>query len=184
MRLAPFGRGESNLSGAPIVEAKAPTATPTTGGGERTGRARRAGRRMGRAQVYAELNDFIDLGAFSVTGANFRGGRLAWCGADEGCEIWDGGARNAEVGAEIVEEGDFEFLAGFGEAEHCVARLATFSLTVPPEILRLVTKARMSFSEALVLSGMSVRSSTRKSSSLRPSRRFNRRSRGRSRFGA
>ena len=30
-----------------------------------------------------------------------------------------------------------------------------FSLTVPPEILRLVTKARMSFSEALVLSGIS-----------------------------
>ncbi len=61
-----------------------------------------------------------------VTEANFRAGALAWCGADEGCEIRDGGARNAEAGAEIVEEGDFEFLGGFGEAEHCVARLATF----------------------------------------------------------
>src|SRR5271166_5297255 len=46
------------------------------------------------------------------------------------------------------------------------------SLTVPPEILRLVTKARMAFSEALVLSGMSGRLSTRKSSCLRPSRRI------------
>ena len=32
------------------------------------------------------------------------------------------------------------------------------SLTVPPEIFRLVTKARMSFSEALVLRGISGRS--------------------------
>src|ERR1700734_3990124 len=43
-----------------------------------------------------------------------------------------------------------------------------FSMTVPPEILRLVTKARISFSEALVLRGISGRSSTRRSSSLRP----------------
>src|SRR5271170_5616220 len=43
-----------------------------------------------------------------------------------------------------------------------------FSLTVPPEILRLVTKARMSFSEAVVLSGISGLSSTRRSSSFAP----------------
>src|SRR6266478_4760746 len=35
------------------------------------------------------------------------------------------------------------------------------SLMVPPEIFRLVTKARMSFSEALVLRGISGRSRTR-----------------------
>lgn len=46
-----------------------------------------------------------------------------------------------------------------------------FSLTVRLEILRLMTTARMSFSEALVLSGMSGRSRTRKSSGLRLSRR-------------
>src|SRR5215510_1918405 len=34
-------------------------------------------------------------------------------------------------------------------------------LTVPPEIFLLVTKARISFSEALVLSGISGRSRTR-----------------------
>ena len=38
-----------------------------------------------------------------------------------------------------------------------------FSLTVPPEIFRFVTKARMSFSEALVWSGISGRSRTRSS---------------------
>ena len=43
-----------------------------------------------------------------------------------------------------------------------------FSLTVPPEILRLVTKGRISFSEALVLRGISGRSSTRRSSSFAP----------------
>jgi len=37
------------------------------------------------------------------------------------------------------------------------------SLTVPPEIFLLVTKARMSFSDALVLSGISGRSRTRRS---------------------
>ena len=63
---------------------------------------------------------------------------------------WGGG--NAEAGAEVVEERDDEFRTGLGGAEHDVARLPSFSLTVPPEILRLVTKARMSFSEALVLS--------------------------------
>src|SRR6516225_6745871 len=35
------------------------------------------------------------------------------------------------------------------------------SLTVPPEIFRFVTKVRMSFSEALVLRGISGRSRTR-----------------------
>jgi len=41
-----------------------------------------------------------------------------------------------------------------------------FSLTVPPEIFLFVTKARMSFSEALVLIGISGRSRTRRSPSL------------------
>jgi hypothetical protein len=40
------------------------------------------------------------------------------------------------------------------------------SLTVPPEIFLLVTKARMSFSEALALIGISGRSRTRRSPSL------------------
>ena len=40
------------------------------------------------------------------------------------------------------------------------------SLTVPPEIFLFVTKARMSFSEELVLIGISGRSRTRRSPSL------------------
>ena len=41
--------------------------------------------------------------------------------------MWDGGSWNGEPVAEIVEEGDFEFDAGPGEAEHDVASLsATF----------------------------------------------------------
>jgi hypothetical protein len=40
------------------------------------------------------------------------------------------------------------------------------SLTVPPEIVRLVAKARMSLSEELVLSGMSGRPNTRMSGPL------------------
>ncbi len=40
------------------------------------------------------------------------------------------------------------------------------SLTVPPEIFRLVTKVRMSFSEPLVLRGISGRSRTRSKASL------------------
>ena len=72
----------------------------------------------------------------------------------------------AEAGAEVVEERDFEFGAGLGEAEHEVAGKAPLSLTVPPETFRLVTTARTSFSEALVLRGISGRSSTRRSSCL------------------
>jgi len=52
--------------------------------------------------------------------------------------------------------------------------LRPFSLTVPPEIFRLVTTARMSFSEALVLRGISGRSRTRRSSSLFARRRLRR----------
>ena len=48
---------------------------------------------------------------------------------------------------------------------------------VPPEIFRLVTQARMSFSEPLVLSGTSGRSRTTSSSALLACRRANRRSR-------
>src|SRR5271166_3433053 len=61
-----------------------------------------------------------------VIGANSRAGRSSWGGADEGCELGDCGAGNAEAGAEIVEEGNFQFLAGLGEAEHHVAGLAAF----------------------------------------------------------
>src|SRR5271166_2472276 len=46
------------------------------------------------------------------------------------------------------------------------------SLTVPPETFRLVATARMSFSDALVLRGISGRSSTRRSSSLLASSRL------------
>ncbi len=67
----------------------------------------------------------------------------------------DFGAGDAETGAEVIEEGDFKFLAGLGEASMTSRACRPFSLTVPPEILRLVTKARISFSEALVLSGIS-----------------------------
>jgi len=55
----------------------------------------------------------------------FPGEGSAWGGANEGCEVGDCGAGDAEAGAEIVEERDFEFLAGLGEAEHDVAGLAT-----------------------------------------------------------
>src|SRR5208283_3504362 len=61
-----------------------------------------------------------------VIGANSRARCSAWGGADEGCELGDCGAGNAEAGAEIVEEGNFQFLAGLGEAEHHVAGLSAF----------------------------------------------------------
>ena len=77
-----------------------------------------------------------------------------------------------EARAEGVEERDFELGAGLGEAEHDVAGRASLSLTVPPETFRLVTMTRMSLSEALVLRGISVRSSTRRSSFLLAFRRL------------
>src|SRR5271157_2170218 len=61
-----------------------------------------------------------------VTGANSRARRSTWGGADEGCELGDCGAGNAEAGAEIVEERNFQFHAGLGESEHHVARLSAF----------------------------------------------------------
>src|SRR5271156_5944592 len=60
----------------------------------------------------------------SVTGADSWAKGSGWGGADEGFETGDGGAWNAQAGGEIVEEGDFEFHAGLGEAEHGVAGLA------------------------------------------------------------
>ena len=54
----------------------------------------------------------------------FPGGGSTWDGANEVGEVWDCGAWNAEAGAEIVEEGDFEFHAGLAEAEHDVTGLA------------------------------------------------------------
>src|SRR5271165_5809927 len=53
----------------------------------------------------------------------FPGGWSAWGGVDEGCEVGDVGAGDAETVAEVVEEGDFEFHAGLGEAEHDAASL-------------------------------------------------------------
>src|SRR5260370_2004489 len=78
--------------------------------------------RKGRRKV-SEVNS---LSAVCVTGADFRAKPSTWSGADEGGEFWDVGAGKAEAGAEVVEEGDFEFHAGLGEAEHGVAGLAAF----------------------------------------------------------
>jgi hypothetical protein len=116
------------------------------------------------------LRRFLVIG--QIPGLGF----LAWCGADEGFEVWDVGALDAETVSEVVEEGDFEFHAGLGEAEHDVSGLAALFADGSAGDLALGDKARMSFSEALMLSGISGLSSTRRSSSLRPSRRFNRRS--------
>jgi hypothetical protein len=55
----------------------------------------------------------------------------------------------AQAGAEIVEDGDFECPAGLGAAEPEVAGLAALFADGSAGDFALVTKARMSFSEAL-----------------------------------
>ena len=87
-----------------------------------------------------------------------------------------GGVGHAEAVAEIGEERQAELGAGLHQAEQHVAGDAAGLALVPPEILRLVTWARMSFSEPLVCSGISGRSSTRRSSALRSRSRARRRS--------
>jgi len=77
-----------------------------------------------------------------------------------GADFW---SWDAEAGADEFVERQFQLHAGFGKPQHDVARVAPLSLTVPPEIFLFVTKARMSFSEELVLIGISGRSRTRRS---------------------
>ena len=90
------------------------------------------------------------------------------CGGwpDEVCEGRDFGAWNAEAVANEVVERQFQFHAGFGQSQHDVASVAAFFTDGSAGAFFFVTKVRMSFSEALVLSGISGRSSTRRSSSL------------------
>ena len=66
------------------------------------------------------------------------------------------GAWDAEAIFEEAVIGDTEFTAGLEQAEHGVASGFPVSVTVPPEILGLVTTVRMSFSDPLVWSGISV----------------------------
>jgi hypothetical protein len=81
-------------------------------------------------------------------------------GEDQAGKRRDGGTSNIEPCAEVVPVADAEFGAGLGEGDEGIARIATAMLRVPPETLRLVTWQRMSFSEPLVCSGISGRSST------------------------
>ena len=91
--------------------------------------------------------------------------------------------RRCRDGGRGGRKGILSIHAGLGEAEHDIAGLAALFTDGSARDFALgVTKARMSFSEALVLSGISGRWSTRRSSSLRRSGRFNRRSIAR-RFG-
>src|SRR5713101_2606169 len=87
--------------------------------------------------------------------------------ADEFREVGDGSVSgDIEPGTELIPEGDGELGAGFGEAEEGILQSRPVSLRVPPLILRLVRWQRMSFSEPLVWSGISGRSSTISNSGL------------------
>ena len=112
-----------------------------------------------------------------VTGAEFPGGSGWSRGSDQLREGRNGGGiGRAEAVAEIGEERQAELGAGLHQAEQHVAGDAAGLASRSPEILRLVTWARMSFSELLVCSGISGRSSTRRSSALRSRSRARRRS--------
>ena len=55
----------------------------------------------------------------------------AWVGSsgggpDEVCEVWDFGSWDTKSRADVIIEGQFEFHAGLGEAEHDVAGVAAF----------------------------------------------------------
>ena len=86
-------------------------------------------------------------------------------GEDEAGKRRDGGTSNIEPCAEVVPVTDAELGAGLGEGEEGIARIAT-AIAAGAETLRLVTWQRMSFSEPLVCSGISGRSSTLSSSAL------------------
>ena len=156
------------------AEGKALVGDCSTTGGQRD-RPLAVGSHFGAKMLVDENQGFS--GSHGNRG-RFWGGWSAWGGADEGLEVGDVGARDAETRVEIVEEGDFEFPAGLEQAEHGVAGGLPASLTVPPEIFRLVTQERISFSEPLVWSGISGRSRTRRSSSFRWCSLARRRSRG------
>src|SRR5271165_363242 len=66
-----------------------------------------------------------DLGAIAQQGSPALSGGLAAAADDIGEERYGGDVGNAEPGAEVVPEGDAEFLAGLAEAEEGVAAGAT-----------------------------------------------------------
>ena len=68
---------------------------------------------------------------------------------------------------QVVPEADAELGAGLGQPRKASRQSRPASLCVPLLIFRLVTQARMSFSEPLVWSRISGRSSTRSSSAYR-----------------
>ena len=72
-------------------------------------------------QSWQRLHVFNGLSAQIVTGANSRAGRSTGSGGDQACDRRDVRSWDVETGAEIMEERDFEFGAGLGEAEHDVA---------------------------------------------------------------
>ena len=79
-------------------------------------------------------------------------------------EAWqrrdDGLTRDVESTAEIVPEGDLKFGAGLGKAEEGTAAVAARVAAGSALTLQRLTRQRVSFSEPLVCSGVSGRSST------------------------
>ena len=65
-----------------------------------------------------------------------------------------------ESTAEIVPEGDLKFGAGLGKAEEGTAAVAARVAAGSALTLQRLTRQRVSFSEPLVCSGVSGRSST------------------------
>ena len=98
--------------------------------------------------------------------------------SDEVGQVWDGELTgDTEPGPEIIPEAEAELGARLGQAEKGIAAVAPDVAAVPPLTLRRVTWARMSFSDPLVCSGISGRSSTRSSSGLLACKRSSSRSR-------
>ena len=83
--------------------------------------------------------------------------------AFEGRDFWPW---DAEAGADEFVERQFQLMQVLATPSMMRRASRPLSLTVPPEIFLFVTKARMSFSEELVLIGISGRSRTRRSPSL------------------
>ncbi len=98
----------------------------------------------------------------------WRSGRSAAV-AHDGCKVgYFGLARYSEPCAEIVPEGNAELGADLGEAEKGVAAIAAGIAAGAAADLALGDMMRISFSDPLVLSGISGRSSAINSSFLLP----------------